>query len=65
MLDVLHACLATVAGRTGRIPSLGSGRDAVMRLGLAFALVVALVGALNWHASGMDMQVAQAQAEGR
>lgn len=59
MLDVLHACLATVAGRT-RIPAPGGSRDALMRLGIALAIIIALVGALDRRASGMDVEVAQA-----
>ena len=65
MLDVLHACLAAVAGRSRSIPVPGSGVDAVMRLGIALAIIIALVGALDRQASGMDVEIAQVWAQGR
>lgn len=59
MLDFLNACLAAkLAGRDGRISALGCGRNAVVRLGIAVALVAVVVGALNREASGTALPLA-------
>jgi hypothetical protein len=70
MPDFLHTCIATMVAvrpNRNRFSSLGCGRDAVARLGVALALIAVLFGALSWEASGMGnhAEIAQVAIEQR